>query len=156
MITADQIFAHVVGDYVLQSHWMATEKTKKSVAALAHVICYGLPFLFIRPSLAAMVTIICTHFVIDRWRLARFAVYAKNFLAPRDTMVQVMVPSSDEAASLTGLVCRMTIVEHWHKWADCSATGYHKDVPPWLAVWLLIIVDNAMHIGINALALRYL
>lgn len=58
--------------------------------------------------------------------------------------------------SPTGLVCRMVIVEHWHKWADCSATGYHKDVPPWLAVWLLIIVDNAMHIGINALALRYL
>ena len=28
MFTADQLVAHAVGDYILQSHWMATEKTK--------------------------------------------------------------------------------------------------------------------------------
>jgi hypothetical protein len=25
MFTADQIVAHLVGDYILQSHWMATD-----------------------------------------------------------------------------------------------------------------------------------
>lgn len=130
MITADQIFAHVAGDYILQSHWMAAEKTRRHLAAAIHAAIYGLPFLIaFRPSWLALAAIVGTHFVIDRWRLARFVVFAKNFLAPR---------------------C------NWQAWEDCSGTGYHKDVPAWLSVWLLIIVDNAMHIGINALALRYL
>ncbi len=33
---------------------------------------------------------------------------------------------------------------------------YPPDRPPWLAVWLLIIADNVMHVLINGLALRYL
>jgi hypothetical protein len=82
VISADQIVAHLVGDYILQSDWMANEKTKRSVAALAHVLCYSLPFLFFRPSLAAWAFIGVTHFVIDRWRLARWVVYFKNWLAP--------------------------------------------------------------------------
>ncbi len=59
---------------------MATEKTKKSIAALAHVLTYGLPFLFLRPSVQAMVFIVVSHFVIDRWRLARYVVWAKKTL----------------------------------------------------------------------------
>jgi amino acid transporter len=60
-------------------------------------------------------------------RLARFVVFAKNWTTQ---------PSL--------------------QWADCSATGYHKDTPPWLAVWLLIVADNAMHLAINYGALRWL
>ena len=41
-ITAAQLVAHAVGDYVLQSDWAATEKTKRSLAALVHVLlCSG-------------------------------------------------------------------------------------------------------------------
>ena len=127
MITADQLVAHLVGDYILQSHWMATEKTKRSVAAVAHVVCYSLPFLFLTLSPAALAVIIVTHFVIDRWRLARYVVWFKNFLGPGN-------PS----------------------WAECSGTGYAPDVPPWLSVWLLIIVDNTMHLLCNGLAIAYL
>ena len=129
MITADQIFAHVVGDYVIQSDWMANEKTKQSLAAACHALSYAVPFLWFRPSVVAMIVIVGTHFVIDRWRLARYICWLKNLASPK---------------------------EYRYKWADCSGTGYHKDRPAWLAVWLLIIADNAMHIGINALALRYL
>ena len=46
MITADQILAHLIGDYLLQSHWMAQEKTKRSIAAAVHAVSYTLPFLF--------------------------------------------------------------------------------------------------------------
>ena len=42
LITADQLLAHAVGDYVLQSDWMATEKATKSLAALAHAVAPGL------------------------------------------------------------------------------------------------------------------
>lgn len=39
---------------------------------------------------------------------------------------------------------------------ECAATGYPPDRPPFLAVWLLIIADNILHVLINGLALRYL
>lgn len=120
-ITADQILAHLIGDYILQSHWMATEKTKRSLAAAVHAACYSLPFLLLTRSPAAMAFIIGTHFIIDRWRLARFVVWFKN--------------------GCTGPV---------------TATGYAADVPAWLAVWLLIIVDNTMHIALNGLAIKFL
>lgn len=124
MITADQILAHLVGDYLLQSNWMATEKTKRSAAAAAHAVTYALPFLFLTRNPLALAVIIGTHFLIDRWRLARFVVWAKN------------IP--------------------WQPWSDCSGTGYHKDTPPWLAVWLLIIADNTLHLICNGLALSVL
>lgn len=129
MISADQLFAHVAGDYLLQSHWMATEKTKHHTAAAAHAIAYGLPFLVaFYPSWLALLVIVGSHFLIDRYRLARYVVWLKNGLSPK------------------GL----------ERWDDCTGTGYHKDVPPWLSVWLLIAADNAIHVAINGLALAYL
>ena len=41
-------------------------------------------------------------------------------------------------------------------WSECSATGYPSDTPPWLAVWLMIIADNTMHLAINAAAVQWL
>lgn len=126
MFTAAQFVAHGVGDYLLQSHWMATQKTKNSFAAACHVIAYTIPFAFLTHSLPALALIAGTHFLIDRYRLARFVVYAKNFLAP---------PSG------------------WPR--AFTATGYDDDVPPWLAVWLLIIADNLLHLCINAAVLTW-
>jgi len=131
MITADQLFAHAVGDYVLQTDWMATEKTKRSLAAALHVATYGLPFLLLRPSLLALLVIVGTHFVIDRWRLARYVVWARAWMTS---------PWSGRPSPFRA----------------CAATGFEPDRPAWLAVWLMIIVDNLLHVGINALALRYL
>lgn len=128
MFTAGQLVAHGVGDYLLQSHWMATRKTTSHLAAAAHALTYGVPFLFFRPSPLAWAVIVGSHFLIDRYRLARFVVYAKNRLAPRP----------------------------WAPWSECRATGYPPDAPPWLAVWLLIAADNLIHVAINALALAYL
>ena len=126
-ITAAQLIAHGVGDYILQSHWMATQKTKNGIAALVHAVTYTLPFALLTQSLPALGVICWTHFLIDRFRLARFVVYAKNWTTN---------PSL--------------------KWADASGTGYHKDDPAWLAVWLLIAADNTMHLAINYAALAWL
>lgn len=123
----EQLLLHMFGDYITQTDWMATNKTKKSLAAIIHAAVYSLPFLLLGPSLMALLVIFSTHALIDRYRLARYVVYAKNW---------VTQPSL--------------------KWADCSATGYHKDTPPWLAVWLLIVADNTMHLMINYSALRWL
>ena len=122
-----RLLAHLLGDYVLQSDWMATEKTKRSLAAAVHALTYALPFLFLRPSLAALAVMICTHFVIDRWRLARFVCWLKNAPWPGAK-----------------------------SWLECAATGYPPDRPPWMSVWLLIIADNVMHVAINSAALKWL
>lgn len=178
MIVADQLVAHLVGDYVLQSDWMAGEKTKKSVAALAHTIVYTLAFLLLTLSWKALLVIAGTHFVIDRWRLARYVVWAKNFLAPKQTSFWSweFVPrkpgekdppfdplATDESGPHLPVgwppgrfIDKENITRWWHPWAECEGTGYHKDRPPFLAVWLLIIADNTMHIVINGLALAYL
>ena len=122
--TAAQFVAHLVGDYVIQSDRMATEKTRSSLWAAIHAVTYALPFLLITRSPAAIAAIVGAHFIIDRWRLARFVCWAKNAI---------------------GGSC--------HPWSECVATGYHKDRPAWLAVWLLIICDNTLHLICNAFAI---
>ena len=124
-----QLILHLIGDYLLQSDWMALNKTKCSKAAAAHAVTYSLPFLLICPSVEAFLVICITHFFIDRFRLARYVVFAKSRLAPK---------------------------RYWHKWEDCKETGYHKDVPQWLSLWLLVACDNTIHLLINYMALEYL
>jgi hypothetical protein len=123
------LLAHLVGDYLLQSHWMANEKTKHWWPAWAHALTYGLPFLLVTQSPAALAVIVGTHAVIDHYRLARHVIWAKNLVAPK---------------------------AYRKAWSECSATGYPSDTPPWLAVWLMIIADNTMHLIINVAAVRYL
>ncbi|AWN05894.1 hypothetical protein SEA_CRICKO_28 [Streptomyces phage CricKo] len=123
------LLAHLVGDYILQSDWMANEKTKRWFPAWAHGVTYGLPFLFVTNSPWALAVIVVTHVVIDRYRLAKYVIWAKNFIAPR---------------------------KWWYSWRECSGTGYHHSRPAWLATWLLIIADNTIHLVINVAAVRYL
>lgn len=141
-----QLILHLLGDYVLQSDWMAQNKTKSTWAAFCHATVYSLPFAFIA-SLNAWLVIWITHLLIDRFRLARYVVYAKNFLAPRSTDLGV----THSAAGSTH-----QWLDWWHPWAECSATGYHKDTPPFLAVWLLIACDNTLHLAINAASIAWL
>jgi hypothetical protein len=125
----EQLLAHLVGDYVLQSHWMATNKTKSVFPAAIHAATYTAPFLFLTQNILTIFIICFTHFLIDHFRLARYVSYTKNFLAPNE-----ITDAMD--------------------WEDYKETGYHKDVPPWLSVWLMIITDNTMHLLINYLALK--
>ena len=118
-----QVLAHFIGDYILQSHWMATQKTKDSKAALAHAGAYTLPFLTLKPRPKQVAVVFGTHFLIDRFRLARYVMWAKDFLAPRGQ-------------------------KH-----ELTATGMQDDVPPFLSMWLMIIVDNLLHIIINRVTL---
>jgi hypothetical protein len=156
VITATQLVCHAIGDYLLQSDWMANEKTKRSIAALAHVLTYAIPFLFLRPSIAAMAFIIGTHFVVDRWRLARYVVWAKNFLAPPRTEEIEYVETGRAPSGMPVFSEHAKVSLWWYQWADCKATGYYKERPPWMAVWLMIVADNTMHVVCNGLALYFL
>lgn len=123
----EQLLLHLVGDYVTQTDWMARTKTRETLAAACHALVYTLPFMLLSSSPAALAVIGGTHFLIDRYRLARYVAYAKNRVTDR------------------GL-----------KWADCSATGFPADVPPTHAFWLMILIDNTLHLSINYGALRWL
>lgn len=78
----EQLILHLVGDYVTQSDWMASQKTTRYLPAFVHATVYSLPFLLLRLSWIAFAIILGTHFLIDRFRLAKYVVWAKNFIAP--------------------------------------------------------------------------
>lgn len=123
----EQILLHLFGDYISQTDWMAKNKTSRLFVAMLHAAIYTLPFLLITQSPVALLVMWFTHVLIDHFRLARYVIFAKNWIT--DTKL---------------------------KWVDCVATGYHKDTPPWLAFWLLIIVDNFLHLVINYSSIRWL
>jgi hypothetical protein len=129
MFSIQQLICHLIGDYVIQSSWMANEKIKKSYVAAIHSLIYSLPFLLLGISLVAWIAIVIPHFFIDRFRLARHVIYLKNMMAPKG---------------------------QWKPWSECNKTGYHNTIPDWLSVWLLIVTDNTIHLVTNGIALHYL
>jgi len=118
-----RLLAHVAGDYVVQSAWMAGEKTSRSVPALVHAASYTACFLPITRDWRRLAVIGGTHFVIDRWRLAKHMNWAKNQVGPKKYR------------------------------PGHTATGYSETQPDWLTFWLLIITDNFCHLVLNELAL---
>lgn len=125
-MVAELLLCHLVGDYLLQTHWMAVEKLRRWWPATAHGVTYGLPFVLVTRSVAALAVIIVTHVVLDRYRLARHVAWFKNQLAPRAYRFRP------------------------------TATGYPTETPPFLAVWLMIVTDNVLHMLINVGAVRWL
>lgn len=123
------LLCHGVGDYLLQTDHMASEKTKNFYVAQWHAFIYTLPHLVVTRSPMALLVIWATHAVIDHFRVARYLVWAKNQLGPAKYRY-----SLSEAG--------------WH--------GYKADKPDWLAGWLLILADNILHLCINAAAITYL
>lgn len=156
-----QLILHLFGDYILQSNWMAVNKSKHTLPCFLHCLTYTLPFLLLTHSLLALTVIFVTHFAIDRTGAARYLVWLKNWQAP----------------------------DGFPRWEWCSMTGYFdpevarvdpremsendpstpameelnrlnsdKEMvrPVWLRVWLLIVADNTLHLACNYLALAYL
>ena len=147
------LLAHFVGDYLIQSDWMAAKKTSAWTPAWAHALSYAVCFVPVLlaygddgwRAVTAFWVIAITHLLIDRFRLARYLAWAKNQAAPR--------------------VWR-------HPWdGHVSGTGYHRPMtgpgprdpaewireecatqakPDFMAVWLMIIADNTIHIAINS------
>ena len=125
--SADAIVLHLFGDYITQTDKMAKTKTASWLWAIIHAIVYTLPFMLLTMSLPALLIIFASHAVIDRYRLVRYLIFAKNWVSDRGM-----------------------------KWSECSGTGFHSSAPPWLAFWLMIIVDNTCHIIINQLCINLL
>ena len=141
-MTAELVFwlvlAHFIGDYFLQSDWMAQGKTEKWWPAIAHGLTYGIPFAIILlvtfgwvlPVGLALLIIVGTHTLIDHYRWAKQIGWLKNQFAPKRTR---------------------------YSWEEGKANaGYSANTPVWLSTWLMIITDNVIHIVINFLAVTLL
>lgn len=121
------LIAHGVGDYVLQSDWMATQKTARWWPAVAHGTVYALPFAMLvrSPSAwvwaAGLLAIGGSHAVLDRYRVARYVIWARNLGSPNS-----------------------------RPWSECSETGFPPEMPKWMAFWLMVIVDNIIHVLISS------
>lgn len=204
-----QLLAHLFGDYILQSDWMAQNKTKANWPAFCHALLYSLCFLWLcwMPSYMTVHTPPCvtyldsrgsettcvseglripanatgfnvyavsppvdilhsahfrwlpwlvifsTHFLIDRFRIARYVVWAKNWLGPLYERVPIRYSQ--------GLQVPVIVAHHWRRknptpaLSECP-TGYPPTTPPWLSTWLLIVADNTLHLAINYAVLRWL
>lgn len=139
-----ELLAHLCGDYVLQNHWMAQNKVRAWLPAIVHASLYVLPFTLLTDSRPALQVMWLTHLLIDRFRLARWWV------------------------EFWGVGCNGWIVSNWQA---MRAVAANPDVefassveawqasdraPAWLGVWLLIIVDNTIHLAINHAVLTLL
>lgn len=130
MLAMAILLGHLVGDYIFQSHHVATEKLHSWWWASVHGVLYGWAYVFVFWALGfsisswALFVIVTTHIVIDRYRLAKYVTWLKN-----------------------------QSFKHKFKLTD---TGYPESVPPFLSVWLLIITDNTLHLLINTAAIKWL
>lgn len=119
------LLLHLIGDYLLQTDWMAVNKTKHTRigygACLLHVTLYTLPFLLVTRSVNTIAFIYFTHFFIDKYRLAIWYIQFNNM--------------------------------NWNKEA---IFGYPPEKPPWMSFWLMVIIDNTLHLICNYYAVRFL
>ena len=118
------LIAHLIGDYVLQTDHMAARKTEAHGPAAAHALSYALPFAAMTRRWQALTVIAGTHFVVDRYGLARHVTWARNHIAPQE----------------------------WR--AAHDPAGSSDERPEWLSGVVLILVDNTLHGVINGWALR--
>lgn len=72
------IYAHLIGDYLIQTDWMASGKKQSSWICLVHVLTYLIPFLFTGLAWWQIALIGLQHFVQDRTNLVVWLMQVKG------------------------------------------------------------------------------
>lgn len=122
-----RLLAHLVGDYLLQTHYEAVEKVNSWPPAITHAAKYTLPFVALTRDPRALLVIGGTHAILDHYRLAKHVNWLRNQAAPKD-----------------------------YRPVDLTNAGSPASVPSGLATALLFITDNTIHMLINEWALDHL
>ena len=150
-----ELLCHLFGDFVLQNHAMATRKTSSSRWAAVHVLFYTLPFLFLTRSPLVLSIVAGTHFVIDRWSLAKrwpgfWGVGCEGWVGRK-----IREWRRDRAVANHLWVGDRLGLSTCEPYLELVRSDFPlpEAAPPFLAVWLAIIVDNTFHLLINHLAL---
>lgn len=120
-----RLLAHLVGDYLLQTHYEAVEKVNHWLPATTHAAKYTAAFLPLTRNPKALAVIGGTHLILDHYRLAKHVNFTRNLLAPKS-----------------------------YRSVDLANAGSPEACPPGLATALMIISDNTIHMLINEWALN--
>jgi len=154
----EQLLAHLFGDYILQSDWMAMNKSKRSWPCLVHVILYTSIFLLLTTSWKALLVIGITHYIIDRYpTIVKRLIWYKNHLGPWFKFVPY------DKCDMTGYYdnIKNEIERKDYETSYFVPINRKEDIRydarlNYITVWLYIITDNLLHLSINYMALKYL
>ena len=137
---------------------MVERKRTSSGWAAFHAVIYALPFWLVQPSLTAWCVICGSHFLIDRFGLARYVIWAKNIVLGLWPMWlwRMLATRTIEAADRASRDAEWRSACNHLAWTHCKTTGYPANLEPWLATILLIVADNTIHLLANWTALRWL
>lgn len=86
--------------------------------------------------------------------LLHSVVYTIPFLLLTQSLIALLVIYITHALiDGTNIVNKLNQIKNWN---FSTRTGYGKDRPDWISIWLIIIQDNILHLIINYLAIQYL
>ena len=72
------IYAHLIGDYLIQNDWMAQHKKDSSFRCAVHVLTYIIPFLFCGMTWWQLSLIAVQHYAIDRTHFVEWLMRVKG------------------------------------------------------------------------------
>ncbi len=158
-----QLLTHLFGDFVLQTDWMALNKSKRTLPCLVHVLIYTSCFLLLTTSRKALLVIGATHFVIDRFpMILRRLIWLKNHFPTMKyppfrycdaTGYYDDSPYTSDNAEMVkklGGIRMNTCVGHVY------TNWWGRPRHFFITIWLYIVTDNSFHLLCNYLILKYL
>lgn len=129
------LIAHLFGDYIFQNDWMAQNKTSNLGIAWLHGLTYTLIYI-------VMFAIIGMSFSLTRGLIVVFIIGGTHIVIDRWRLVKQII---------------WLINGFSYPWAEAKANnGYSKNTPVWMSTWLMIIVDNSVHLLINTVSIYLL
>jgi hypothetical protein len=79
------IYAHLIGDFLIQNDWMAKGKKESSLICLTHVLTYLIPFIFVGSYMDGWKV----HIVMFQWEPLYFVVVGLQHFAQDKTNIVV-------------------------------------------------------------------
>lgn len=147
----EQLLVHLLGDFALQSDWMALNKSKRTIPCLVHVLIYTACFLLLTTSWKALLVIGATHFLLDR-----FHTPLKRLMWLRGHLNPWFRYPEYAKCDTTGYYDESPYNTKHFTSGDGSTELYAKPRLFFISCWLYIIHDNFLHLVINYFALKYL
>lgn len=75
------IICHIVGDYLLQTDYMAKEKNNNLYILFVHCVCYCIPFIYIFGFNYKIISLLIIHMVIDWMKIHHYINIAVDQIA---------------------------------------------------------------------------
>lgn len=126
-----QLLLHLFGDYFTQNDWMATNKGTFSVlgwfTCILHCLLYSIAFGLYYHNLSIFLLVFGTHFLIDKFSLARYVTKLVNWNWERD----------------------------WGGDHYSHDLGFDENRPAYITIWIHIIRDNSLHVACNYFIIQH-